>query len=435
MIKITVLDGTDVPEPENIAMLQALQSRDPSPVADRLEKLKARDVGSWLERYYIGYNHKSIGDCGTTTIFIEGVTMLAAKAIQDWALYSGQEASTRYMDFSESEFHNPLGTLNGKRIQEDWRRFYLESMGPVKDYLYKRYPYKDGESRPDYDRAIKARVFDIARSFLPAGAATNLSWHTNLRQAADHLGWLIYHPDISIQEIAKEILKLLQDKYTGSFKDRPLSQDQSNYKALVAKRVFLENIDSPHSPTMIFGFDWTRVPNMERRLLSDRPKGVEVPRFLAELGNITSEFVLDFGSYRDLQRHRSGIIRMPLLSTKLGFHEWYLEELPDSLLGPATDLIARQTKAIESLECNDVTRQSYCAMGFKVPCRVTQGLPGLVYRLEQRSGKMVHPTLRSVIHEEIKLFREIFPEVALYVDEDPDSWSVRRGGQTIKEKS
>jgi len=41
-----------------------------------------------------------------------------------------------------------------------------------------------------YDKAIAARAFDILRGFLPAGATTNIAWHTNLRQAADKIAIL-----------------------------------------------------------------------------------------------------------------------------------------------------------------------------------------------------------------------------------------------------
>ena len=109
-VKIDILDGNDIPHPEDMAMLQALYSRSPKSVSDHLERVRANGSGHFMDQYYIGYGHKSIGDCGTITIFIEGVTMLTAKAIQDWALYSGQESSTRFMDFSKAEFYNPLGT-------------------------------------------------------------------------------------------------------------------------------------------------------------------------------------------------------------------------------------------------------------------------------------------------------------------------------------
>src|SRR5271170_5042653 len=79
--------------PEDLAMLQALYSRSAESAEMHLEKVRQAGSGKFMSKFYIGYNHKSIADCGTTTFFIEGVSMLTAKAIQDWALYSGQETS------------------------------------------------------------------------------------------------------------------------------------------------------------------------------------------------------------------------------------------------------------------------------------------------------------------------------------------------------
>jgi thymidylate synthase ThyX len=93
--------------PEDIAMLQALYSRDPRTVRTHLDRVREAGPGKFMEKFYVGYGHKSIGDCGSTTLFIEGVSMLGAKAIQDWPLYNGQESSTRYLDFSKNEHCTP----------------------------------------------------------------------------------------------------------------------------------------------------------------------------------------------------------------------------------------------------------------------------------------------------------------------------------------
>jgi len=85
--------------------------------------LKKKGAEKFMKNFYVGYGHKSIGDCGNATIFVEGVSMLAAKAIQDWRLYSGQEASTRYVDFSQQAFFDPTNSKNGKNILEAWRNF------------------------------------------------------------------------------------------------------------------------------------------------------------------------------------------------------------------------------------------------------------------------------------------------------------------------
>lgn len=89
---------TDAYPPEANAMMQALYSRSPQSVFAHIKKVEEVGSDKFMAAYYVGYGHKSIGDCGSTTIFAEQVSMLAAKAIQDHPLYSGQEASTRYLD-------------------------------------------------------------------------------------------------------------------------------------------------------------------------------------------------------------------------------------------------------------------------------------------------------------------------------------------------
>lgn len=463
MPKIVVLDGSQVPNPEDMAMLQALYSRSPASVGEHLKKVESVGSGAFVQKYLVQYGHRSIGDCGNTTIFIEGVTMLMAKAIQDWPLYSGQEASTRYMDFSEAEFANPLGTPAGEQIQEAWRDFYLGAQEPVRVHLREKYPRQacvrckgNGEvdenaSIPEisvpcpecngvgiedekvYERAIDARSFDILRSFLPAGAATNLSWSTNLRQAQDHLMWLLHHPALDVQALAIDLAKSLRVCYPHSFSFKESPEASAFVREVMRDYYFLT---SPGEPYCFLSADFRQAVIADKLLdlLKRRPRGQEIPWFLAELGSIQSEFLLDFGSFRDLQRHRNGTIRMPLLTTKHGFHPWYIQSLPAKIGTQAIELMADQKHAISKLDCDDVTRQNYIAMGYQAPCRVTQSLPAFVYRLELRSGKTVHPTLRQVIHEEILQFKQFFPSVTLHVDMDPDSWTVRRGKQTIEEK-
>lgn len=436
MKKIKIIDGKEVPHPEDLAMLQALYSRSPASVDDHLEKVASSGSGNFMDKYYVGYGHKSIGDCGTTTIFIEGVTMLTAKAIQDWPLYSGQEASTRYMDFSIAEFNDPLGTEESGRILERWRDFYLKLKEPVKERIINRYPIQDGESESSYERAVNARCFDILRSFLPAGAKTNLSWHTNLRQAADQLSWLVNHPDPSVALVARDIWKCLNQRYKNSFKKE--DSEIAEYKGhVMANNHFVEKAQGQifEHPVCLFDIDIKGIIiDQLIDLLKHRPKKAPVPRLFDQYGQIRSYFLLDFGSYRDLQRHRNGIIRMPLLTTDHWFNPWYLEQIPDRLKSIAVGFLHGQKESISKLDCPAFIKQNYIAMGFQVPCIVTQTLPAFIYRLELRSSKTVHPSLRRVIQAEISQFEAFMPEAKLYVDRDPDSWTVRRGNQTIKEK-
>ena len=166
-----------------------------------------------------------------------------------------------------------------------------------------------------------------------------------------------------------------------------------------------------------------------------RPAKSELPVFLLDLGLVQFDFLMDFGSFRDIQRHRNGVCRMPLLSTRFGFEHWYLAQLPQDLRQEAEQLIAEQIRAIEAVTTDPILRQYYVAMGFRVPCRVSYGLPAALYTIELRSGKTVHPTLRIVAQDMAHALQTHFPGLVVHVDFDVDDWDVRRGKQDITQKT
>jgi len=418
--------------PEDNAMLQALYSRSPKSVADHVDKVRATGSGKFMSTFYVGYGHSSIADCGSTTLFIEGLSILADKAIQDWPLYSGQETSTRYVDMAKQPIIDPYQTPESQTIIKKWMDFYVSSGQPLQEHLKTVYPRQPEEEEKIYLKAIQARAFDILRAFLPAGITTQLSWHTNLRQAHDKLDLLQYWPLPEVREIASTMLQQLQNRYPDSF----------NHKYHEASAIYQEKImmeTAYYDPEQSADFKCTcqlnkKELNKYQDLLANRPMKTNLPLWLGECGNIIFDFHLDYGSWRDIQRHRNGQCRVPLLSTKLGFHPWYLEQLPADLKAQAQALIAEQTTAINDLKADPAIKQYYTALGFLVPCRVAYSLPAAVYVIELRSGKPVHPTLRQLAHHMHQALQQELPQLKLHSDLDPSDWDIRRGAQDIVAK-
>jgi thymidylate synthase ThyX len=433
--------------PEDVAMLQALYSRSPESAETNLEKVAKIGSGKFMQTYYVGYAHKSIADCGSTTLFFEGVSMLAAKAIQQWPLYSGQETSTRYMDMTTRPMYDPIGTEASQRVLRRWIDFYSSSQFRVQDAIRQRYPRREGEDPVVYTRAVNARVFDILRGFLPAGMTTQLSWHTNLRQAADHLRWMSTHPLAEVRNMAVGAAIMLHERYPSSGFDRHLSgvsgvsdreevllQQRSDWDRQAQECVYYRTTSHDlRTIRMNFTFEESDLSDEILAILSKRPRGCVLPHEWTRLGQIQATFGLDFGSYRDLQRHRNGVVDVPLLTSDHGFEPWYLEEL-GALKDVGARLVEEQNAAIRDLTDDLLVRQYFYGMGQIVSCGVSWGLPSAIYVLELRSTRFVHATLRRRIHQMIEVFTERFPRVALHVDRQPDDWSIRRGQQTILAK-
>lgn len=429
--RIFVIDDQN---PEDIAMMQALYSRSSASVTEHLAKVKAAGSGRFMESFYVGYGHESIGDCGSTTIFIEGVSMLADKAIQDWPLYSGQETSTRYIDMSKQAIEDPIATPESKAILDRWMAFYLNKQEAVGAHIKTLYPRKPEEDEKVYEKAVKARTFDTLRGFLPAGITTQLAWHTNLRQAARKLALLRHHPDQTVRALGERILGELKKRYPNSFSHKLYEAQEAYRGATVGAYTYFDPKDCPEKTTVTTSITPADL-DVYKDAFTTRPAKSELPIFLMDLGLVTFEFLMDFGSFRDLQRHRNGVCRMPLLSTRFGFESWYLNQLPADLKAEAEQLITEQTQAIEALTQDPILRQYYIGMGFRVPCRVSYGLPAALYTIELRSGKTVHPSLRIIAQDMARALQQKLPNLTMHIDFDSDDWDVRRGKQDITSKT
>lgn len=429
---VLVLNTGAVITPEAEAMLQALHSRSTSGIRGHLEILKKKGPEGFMSTFYVGYGHKSIGDCGSATVFVEGVSMLVAKAIQDWRLYNGQESSTRYIPFGERLFLNPADSKAGDDILERWRSFYLDNMEAVVESLFGRFPKGPAEKDSDYEKAVRARGFDIMRGFLPAGATTNVAWRMELRQFADELMILRSHPVDEVRIMALEVESALQEAYPSSFGQKHYDATETYNREWMARDYYFDPETISDFGLSFNGIDLRRV-DQYRDALEKRPPKTELPQFVAGAGTIEFEFLLDFGSFRDLQRHRSIIQRMPLLTTRFGFGQWYLEELPPAVREKADALLKEQETAIAAIGLPKEFRQYYIAMGYQVPCMLSGDLRALAYIIELRGTRFVHPTLRKRVFQMRDALEEILPSgcAVFHMDPDPDRFDVKRGTHDI----
>ena len=428
--------------PEVVAMLQALYSRDPRSVEIHIQNIKEGGPERFMSSYYVEYGHKSIGDCGTITLCIENVSMLTAKAVQDWPLYSGQEASTRYLDMGAQPVINILNTDEGKEILADQMKFYSDLLEKLIQQLPEEYPKKDSEDEKIYRKTIRTKAFDIARGFLPAGITTFVSWHTNLRQAADHLKEMRHHPLREIREVAEKITATLKGKYPSSFGHKRYDADEEYLEKVIPIVSFNndEDFNNGHdelSMTISMNID---IVKKYKSLFLLRPEYSELPKQARLCGDVTFDFLLDFGSFRDWQRQRAVVTAMPLLNTKYGFEKWYLDQIKDSQTRKETErFISDIETRINNLKCSDEDRQYYVPMGYRVACKVQAQISAAIYACELRTKQSVHPTLRKVAKQmgrniELHLAGAFSEKYNLHCDYSEDEWSLRRGTQDIVKK-
>lgn len=362
-MRVVIPSAELIGQPDLVAMLQAFYSRSHKPIEERLCELSdstevsAARIKDSLSKFFINYGHASIGDCGVLPLFVEGVTMLTAKALQDNPLYNGQESSSRYINFA-AQGCSPYLTAEQRAFHNKAIKAYsLVHIRLMQDCYNRGVPQKQAE----------LYAFDKARGYLPATALTQLSLAYNFRQLRHQL-WSIVetHP---IEVVRKECRVILDHLLASQFKD------------LFEKK--------PHTLKQ----DWFLSAD-EYHVIS---LGANTPPWTSDLG-IPDDyqptevfcFDLDYGSYRDLQRHRSAHIRSTMPCNTGKVHPYYEE---------ATSVLNEEEESeVRSLF---VESEDPCLslLGNVVHVGMNISLSKFKYLVALRTQPTVHHTLRTVMTE------------------------------------
>lgn len=424
---------------ESAAALHAMNSREPGGWTINLPKIFGDDgkiVKRILEQYYIGYGHKSIGDCGPGHVFIDNVSMLCANAFEHWALFSGQETSSRYVDVSQKGFV-PSGEDSIDEWSAKWLEFYSGNLDVVVDQLRAENICPEDQNFGVWDKAIKSRACDIMGAFLPSGARTNMSLQMNLRQFSDFLHYLIYHPLPEVRDTAEVVIAALQKTHPNSFEFKKRNEELEAHKEKTAWFIFGGNQKLAKEWEFCSNISNEEMVAFLGEELLQRPQFTELPPDVADLGQIKVRSLIDYRSYRDLHRHRSNRYRMPLVTNVYGFNDWYLEMLPESVRVEAQQLIADfdhfclDTRIGKESEF-DV--QYAVPMGYFVQCDCVMNLDAAVYITDLRSGMPVHPTARRWAIQLADELNEHLPSLKLHTCREKDRFVSERGKHDIVKK-
>jgi hypothetical protein len=397
-----------------------------------------------MSKFYLGYGHPSIADCATAVVFVEGVTHVAAKAIQDHALYNGQEMSTRYVECAR----RPLLTLGD--LEGEVQRALLRIYGVVYAAVAARLEAETPDEGPAAVRrnAIHAGACDVARGFLPIGSTTQLSWTTTLRQFGERLASLAHHPLDEVRSVTSRIHAEMVRRYPGSFKLQDYPTRAGFYAGCAMPLHYARRAEAlaghddvgPGEVSVRHRVDRELLAALPRSLWADRPAKTTLPRAVGPVASFSVYAPIDYGSFRDLQRHRGGHCRIPLVEGPLAIHPWYLERLaPETLSAIEADLaiassgIERLRDALAPGDDEALAALQYVyPLGQVVPARVDYDLCQTVYVVEMRGTRHVHPTLRKVALQMADAVAEVLPELPTHLDDfGIDAFNLARGTQTI----
>ncbi len=435
---------------EALGMVLSMASREPGGyIKNILELLGVKSVVKFFKKYFVGYGHKSIADCGWTAIAYDKTTMLAAISFEHHPLFNGQETSTRYVDVTNLSYFVPKEDEVLHSMMKECFSMYKECLEPLIEHMRGKYPYEEEWDPGVYETTLRTKALDVLGSLLPTGARTNFSVVMNLRQMRDHLSTLRYHKLSEIRDLAEESILLLEQQHPGAFAgmndDLSLVENErkleiKKYRKLCMETSYYEQVEDRRPDRArifdrVFDNRWEGgYPRDLRPILEGRPQGAELPTSLNKKCQFSGIYTIDFRSFRDLHRQRSMNQSMPLLTTGLGFEEWYLKQMPEPMAAKVREWLENYQNRLEALDLSLEDKQYLTPMGYKVSIEFSVGLAHLVYIVELRTPQTVHPTVRRIAQFWAKDLMSMFPNMRLYANMDPDKFDIKRGTQTIIKK-
>lgn len=443
-------------KPEITAVAFAKCSRSPESFKDIAKELTEQKSSAFHEKYVVGYGHGSVAEHATLHIAIENVSILATKVIEDNRLASFTEKSTRYQIFDRNRYYKPK-----KIMDSEFGPFYEETMNfifdtynslfePMRKFILKKYPQKPEEPDQIYNAIIKARTCDNIRYLLPAATLTNLGMTANARVWEHAIVKLLSHPLDEMKEIGEGIkecaLKVTPTLVKYANPNEYLQTTLKNLETLSSK--LLSKKIKPTIPVKIVDYDKDAENHLITALLyrgsnlpykqilksvkkiSQKQKSNIIDEALKnrspfdspirELEHIyyTFDILMDYGAFRDIQRHRMCTQTNQDVTTDHGFE--IPKEIEEAgLIKSYKEIINKAIKLYKTIYPQFPKEAQYVVpFAFRKRVLITWNLRELHHFISLRSGQKGHISYRRIAQACWQQLEKIHPLLTKYIKVD-----------------
>lgn len=428
---------------------------------EQMEAIKKAQ--SFYDRILDGYGDDSIGELGGAHLAIENVSMIAAKFIEDSRIGgSPLEKSTRYIYFDQKVKGEYLFYREPVLMTSAYRDIYIETchklfdtytrlITPLTTVIEQRFPKDPLSSKAAYTAALRAKVLDCLRGLLPAGTLTNMGIYGNGRFFEQLIHKLHCQNLAELQEIGmrshEELAKVIPSFVRRADPSHRSHQSYSQFHEAMQSELKL--IAEQHLPycernlnpgVKLISFDPESVTNVAAALLfSIGDRGLdelrhycknltdeEIARILdagcnarenrrhkspraLEHCELTFEIITDFGTYRDLQRHRILTQERQFLSCDYGFYT--PSEIQNTPFEEDYQNALYQAKEIFDLIARELPEEAQYVvpMAYNIRWYFHVNLRALQWLCELRSSPAGHPNYRFIAQTMARQVCETFP--------------------------
>jgi thymidylate synthase ThyX len=415
------------------------------------------------EKWVVGYGHASVAEHAVAHVAIEKVSILASKVVEDARLAAYTEKSTRYVQFEPDAYYR-LDELPAEErhlalstLQQAFA-VYAELFPEVVERLRAVCPQEAGQTERAWEGALRAQACDLLRYLLPAATHTNLGMTANARTLEHLISKLLSHPLTEVQalgaaiktEASAVIPTLIKYAAENAYRrETPAVLRELATEALVgepepAAAVTLvgwpPEAEAQLAAALVYeesACPWAQAlaaarrhgPEWQRRVIEEalRRRGRHDPPLRAlEHLVYTFDVLVDYGAYRDLQRHRMATQTTQLLTTAHGYSS-----------PPTLKDLCLSERFSASMELADacyrrlapefpLEAQYVVPLAYRKRVLFTWNLRELHHFISLRSARQGHASYRGIAQQVYRELERVHPFLARFIRVDLEDYRLAR---------
>jgi thymidylate synthase ThyX len=438
---------------------------DSLPSVTSVEEGEGARAAKLYESVFAGFGDDSIADLGGVHVGAEWCSNLLTKILQRPRIGAYLEQSTRYIAFDQPideagryRYYRQADFGPGYELTMDGLfESYSRLLPLMREWAGERFPRGADEPEGPWRRAINAKALDSLRGLLPAASLSHMGIYASGRTYEQLVMHLLAHPlpeaqrygSMLLTELNKVIPSFmarierperggvwidfltqrraaateLAQRFETTAEDQPLehgpsvtllSADGDERQLLAALLIEQSTVSERRLARRIEALSELEVAEQLLALTGSRPDRRHKPGRGLERLRYRFEIVADYGTFRDLQRHRLLTAQWQTLTPDLG------AEIPPEI-SDAGPRISDQFRATlhasraeyERLRAGHGPELAAYALCLAYRIRFTFDLNAreAMHLIELRSGAAGHPAYRAVALEMGRKISEVHPSV------------------------
>ncbi len=448
----------------DLDLLAAAPRQVASPAAE-LDHAQAK-ARQFHEKWVVGYGHASVAEHAVAHLAVEGASIVASKVTEDMRLASYTEKSTRYVAFDNKQYY-PLPELHGtaadaiyhdtvQGLFQTYNALLPELIAAVK----RDWPRGPKQSERGHHTACRAKALDILRYLLPASTLTNLGITINGRALEHLLTKMLSHALCEVRQLGEQLKtearKMIPTLLKYAEPNAYISTTETAMQAMAdtlleppqdltgepAVRLVQapDHAEDTLVAAMLYSYCRQSWPQVLERVqhLSQAQRQAVLDAYLSRRGphdqplralehlTYTFEILVDYGAYRDIQRHRMATQTRQMPSPQHGY------SLPEEVTryGVRETFEACMQRAADAYE--QIERAQPHTAPYVLPlayrCRVlmTWNLRELHHFVQLRSAKQGHVSYRRIAQDVYRAIDAHHPLLAQYMRVDLEDYGLAR---------